>query len=239
MSSLVEEKKLNFEIVECPEYKTLYNEKDIDFLNGCIRQCYDGMKHLNHWDYNRTKFFNAIPKNLKIVEVGVHCGKNAYRIHNVCKPSHLYLVDPWDRVPSNISSPGSCWGSVKEQQDNEKLVRSHFKDIKNVTILKNWSEEASKFFKNEELDFVYIDGDHNYEAVLNDLKCWSMKIREGGFLGGHDYDSRPQHPPGDIQLALETFLKENINYKLIYKPPAHLFGINSSDGHYDFMLQKD
>ena len=224
--------KMQFKMVECKQYISLYDKDDEDFLNNCIKLCYDGMKHLHHWNYPRTAYFNAIPKNLKIAEVGVHCGKNAYRIYKVCKPSHLYLIDPWDKTIEDSNHTQNV--VLEEQQMNEETARMYFGDKKNVSIQKKFSVEASESFEDEELDFVYIDADHSYEAVLADLRCWSKKVKKYGFLGGHDYDNRG----GWIQKALELFLKENNNCKLIYTPPAHLFGIDSSDGHYDFMIQK-
>ena len=64
-----------FKITECKHLKSLYNPKDDLFLRKCVTLCYNGMENLNHWNYDRTKFFNAIPKNLKIAEVGVHLKK--------------------------------------------------------------------------------------------------------------------------------------------------------------------
>jgi hypothetical protein len=49
------------------------------------------------------------------------------------------------------------------------------------------SKEASKLFNDESLDFVYIDANHTYEAVKEDLKCWYDKVRVGGVVMGHDY----------------------------------------------------
>ena len=220
-----------FKITECKHLKSLYNPKDELFLKKCVTLSYNGMENLNHWNYDRTKFFNAIPKNLKIVEVGVHCGKNAYRIYKVCNPKKLYLVDPWNRVSENKNQTQNT--NLVEQQNAEKCCRLYFEDKKNVVILKKWSSEGSECFNNGELDFVYIDADHSYKALLNDLTLWSKKVKKGGFLGGHDYDNKG----GFAQQALETFLKLNNNWKIIYTPPAHLWGVGSSDGHYDFLLQ--
>src|SRR4029078_5218989 len=47
--------------------------------------------------------------------------------------------------------------------------------------------EAVKDFKDESLDFVYIDGNHQLRYVIEDLVEWSKKIRSGGIISGHDY----------------------------------------------------
>jgi predicted O-methyltransferase YrrM len=47
--------------------------------------------------------------------------------------------------------------------------------------------EAVKDFKDESLDFVFIDGNHQYSYVLEDITEWSKKVRSGGIVSGHDY----------------------------------------------------
>lgn len=55
-------------------------------------------------------------------------------------------------------------------------------------LIKNWSSEAVKQFKNESLDFVYIDSNHAYEYVVEDIAKWSKKVKKGGIVYGHDFN---------------------------------------------------
>ena len=50
------------------------------------------------------------------------------------------------------------------------------------------SVKASRCFEDGELDFVFIDGEHSYEAAKADIEAWWPKVRSGGLLMGHDYD---------------------------------------------------
>ena len=50
---------------------------------------------------------------------------------------------------------------------------------------------AAKAFDNESLDFVFLDGAHDYKSVYNDLVSWFPKIKQTGLIGGHDFG----HPP--------------------------------------------
>lgn len=49
------------------------------------------------------------------------------------------------------------------------------------------SMEAVKDFLDDSLDFVFIDANHHYEYVVEDIAQWSKKIKEGGIVSGHDY----------------------------------------------------
>ena len=42
-------------------------------------------------------------------------------------------------------------------------------------------------FENESIDWIYIDGNHSYEFVKEDLNNWWPKIKPGGFMCGDDY----------------------------------------------------
>ena len=49
------------------------------------------------------------------------------------------------------------------------------------------SVEAASLFENGSFDFVYLDADHSFESVWQDLSVWYPKIRIGGILAGHDF----------------------------------------------------
>lgn len=60
-----------------------------------------------------------------------------------------------------------------------------------VNLIQLPSPEAARLYAPASLDFVWIDGSHEFNAVLADLLAWWPKIKPGGTLGGHDYN-QPQ-----------------------------------------------
>lgn len=65
------------------------------------------------------------------------------------------------------------------------------------------TRDAAASIQDGELDFVFIDADHSYEAVLEDIRCWQPKVRAGGWLGGHDYHSLKW--PGVVKAVNQAF----------------------------------
>lgn len=76
-----------------------------------------------------------------------------------------------------------------------------------ITPIKLDSISASKLYKDNSLDFVFIDAAHDYESVFNDITYWLPKIKPGGIIAGHDY-SNILYP--DVKLAVNDFFN-NIN----------------------------
>ena len=70
--------------------------------------------------------------------------------------------------------------------------------------------EAVKDFKPESIDFVYIDGDHSFETVYEDLTEWSKIVKKGGIVSGHDYFKVSfSHRRKPVMLAIDKYLAEN------------------------------
>jgi len=106
--------------------------------------------------------------------------------------------------------------------DSTKRRLRRFQD--RVQIVRATSAAASELFADESLDFVYIDANHAYLHVLEDLRLWTPKVRSGGLVAGHDYfDAIPDEkfdpipttkaPPESltsygVKSALDTFVRE-------------------------------
>lgn len=80
----------------------------------------------------------------------------------------------------------------------KKLIENT--DSWGINLICKSSRKASSEFPDEFFDFVYIDGDHAYESVKQDLLLWTRKIKKTGILAGHDYDW-----PGVKQAVDERF----------------------------------
>jgi hypothetical protein len=72
----------------------------------------------------------------------------------------------------------------------------------NAEIIKKTSAHAAaEDVPKWSLDFVYIDGDHSFNEVMQDIIVWSARVRPGGIVAGHDYDN------SDVRQAIDTYAK--------------------------------
>lgn len=114
-------------------------------------------------------------------EIGVADGRFSEHICQVIPNLKLYCVDPWDTYSGNTRG-----GGKDQQHGNFELAKERLKDF-DVTYLRNKSTEAVFHVEDESLDFVYIDGNHDFDYVMEDLIGWSRKVKPGGLIAGHDY----------------------------------------------------
>lgn len=147
-----------------------------------------------------------IQKNLKgpLVgcEVGVQRGINAKDML-LLDIKRLYLVDPY---------PAMATPKIEAYFDEAYGYTRPF--FRKVTWLIMTSQEAARIL-NDTLDFVYIDGKHDYDNVKLDISLWYSKIRKGGVLCGHDY-RLDDHGWQRVTKAVHEFLDVHQELKLNY-----------------------
>jgi len=171
--------------------------------------------------------FQVLSENCTYVEIGVYRGAYTDGVYQA-KPSHMYLIDPWEEPPIEILIPqdyasdpiaplkeafegsGYYQGGLKTAlEDAFKLISGKYGDDPKVTILKNKSVDACNSFKNGSVDYLYIDGNHRYDFVLADLERWAPKVAENGVIVLNDCYVSPigkmQHL--SVLEALSTFIK--------------------------------
>lgn len=69
------------------------------------------------------------------------------------------------------------------------------------------SMEAAKHFPDNSLDFVYIDGNHDFEHCTQDICEWSRKVRPGGIVAGHDYTRYPARANIHTKYVVDAYTR--------------------------------
>ena len=140
-------------------------------------------------------------KNLIGAEIGVWKGNNAFDILTNLDIKKLYLVDPY--VPYLETSHTFLDGNG-EAEETKKTAINKLQPFEGKTV---WhfltSMEAVKQIEDNSLDFVYIDGNHQYEYVRDDVQEWTKKVKTGGLVCGHDANLK------EVHIAVSGYCEEN------------------------------
>jgi len=143
------------------------------------------------------------------VEVGVFRGDLSRRLLEGDPSICLYMVDPWRSMQneSYLATDDLHHRMTQQEQDAvlELAIANVAKFGKRAKILRMTSLEAAPKFEDGTLDFVFIDGDHSYKGVHDDIEAWWPKLVNGGLLSGHDY--RDERGYGVIP-AVQEFAKD-------------------------------
>src|SRR6185503_15716318 len=96
-------------------------------------------------------------------------------------PVTLHAVDSFE-----------AWEGVPQGQTLRELFEIHTKPVRDrFTLWPMRSTEAAAQFPDASLDVVFIDGDHEYTAVVADILAWWPKLKVGGFMAGDDFFMTP------------------------------------------------
>jgi len=167
---------------------------------------------LDTWGVGYGHFCKIINKfALKTgAELGVAYGGHSEAILNNTKIDKLYGIDPYQHTIGYID---------KMNYPQDEFDELYKYAIERLSRFKGRYEHIKKYSKDavinvpEQIDFIYIDADHSYEGVWNDLCLWFSKIKIEGIIGGHDY----MHPdfPG-VKQAIDEFFSR-FNWKINYE----------------------
>ena len=117
-------------------------------------------------------------------ELGVYKGRTFCFVLQQCPNLTLYGVDLWDAQPDN-EGPENYVGRDHETAENR--TRNNAKQFGDrAIIIKDWTLEAAKQIEDGSLDFVFIDADHSMLGVATDILAWQPKVKEKGWIIGHD-----------------------------------------------------
>lgn len=128
-----------------------------------------------------------LPPNSLVVEIGSWLGKSSFILAKAIenKNGKLYCIDPFD-------GSGDPQSIVSYQKNINKLKINNLKDefIKNmrvgevldiITVLEGRSDDFVQKF-NQNINLLFIDGDHRLKYIERDWNNWSIKVKKGGFV---------------------------------------------------------
>ena len=138
------------------------------------------------------------------VEVGVAEGNHAKVLLDSNPDLVLTGVDCYVKYPGyeEYGDPAKCYKEAKTKLEDYKFE-----------FIKDYSANASLLVNDDELDFVYIDGGHDFLNVAQDIAIWSCKVRPGGIVFGHDYKFRARRQgkrhPVHVKPVVDAFMQSH------------------------------
>lgn len=134
-------------------------------------------------------------KELRLVEIGTFTGDSTKIFANNFK--YVIAIDPY------VSNRGDITNTVNMKQIKQ-IFLNNMKGLSNYELIEDFSYNAVKYYDNNSVDIIYIDGMHSYDSVIKDIGDWLPKIKITGWITGHDY--RSNKFPGVVR-AVNMFCK--------------------------------
>ncbi|QDT40359.1 hypothetical protein Pan241w_04150 [Gimesia alba] len=127
-----------------------------------------------------------------LAEIGVRDGDH---LHSLLKsnPEQMVAIDLW-KDDGVLGHNDALFNQEQIERCYQKVCRLG-EQHSCLEIYRGLSAEIAPHFSDGHFDFIYIDADHTYEGVCQDLELWWPKVRRGGVLSGHDYILR-KNPKG-------------------------------------------
>jgi hypothetical protein len=148
------------------------------------------------------------------IEIGTWRGINALDIMNSLDMKKMYLIDNYlvdDEYIKDFKSSMQTTMDVNEAKSEAKHKLDKKKFSKKIVWIYQKSSEAVKEI-NEDIDFVYIDGNHAYKNVVEDISNYFNLVKVGGVIGGHDIEQL------DVSRAVMEFAVKNNQQVYICSP---------------------
>ena len=151
-----------------------------------------GRKWPYEWVSTRglTPYIKRLGDNVVGLEIGTcRAESTAYLLDKCPNISKLYTVDPYKAYMD--------WNGEITQEVLDKFMVVAQKNLKpfgeRVQMIRETSLDAATKIKtitdSAEFDFIFVDGDHSYEATLADCEAYYPLLKKGGLFCGHDYSS--------------------------------------------------
>ena len=174
----------------------------------------------------RNFLLRDLPRGSAGAEIGVWKGDFSEQMIRLVRPRRLFLVDPWQFMPDSEHGHTRYGGGVATSQDDmddiyAQVQRRFSRHISANTVclhrgtLGTLSESSGS--TESFLDWIYVDGDHNYESVRSDLRHAAKCVRPGGLIMGDDYTYGGWWHDSVIRAVHELAASGEATIKLVYR----------------------
>jgi len=150
---------------------------------------------------NRIQLVDLLKElNLPLIacEVGVAQGLFSEDLLNQGL-ERLYSIDNWGKI-HGVTGDGAfheIWHLKNHAAAQERLSKFGSKSV----ILKGMSAYMANYINKESIGLIYIDANHSFEGVKEDIQAFYPKLVVGGVMAFHDYEN-------DIDYGVKSAVRE-------------------------------
>lgn len=134
-----------------------------------------------------------------VLEIGSYCGRSTVCIAQVAE--WVVAVDPHSGLETT-TKPRDTYMTCKAN-----LARYQ---CDNVDVVRATAEEWSAAYNGPPFDVVFIDGNHQWEAVNRDIRIAERVLAAGGLIAFHDYRLTPYEHDGRWDAAVTKAVDQYI-----------------------------
>lgn len=167
---------------------------------------------------SRADVLKTLPKGGTVVEVGVGYGDFTRMLLEELLPDRFIAIDSFE-----IASGDEPWGrttladkNISHQQHYRELFIDHINSGR-MELRKGLSWDMLAELPDESIDYIYVDADHSYDAVVKDIQALTPKMKKNGIIQFNDYTRFDQYAlmPYGVPNAVHEFMIAN-DYEMLW-----------------------
>ena len=165
-----------------------------------------------------------------ILEIGIFKGEFFDFLITECNHNNVDGVDLFRGIVGSGDHDGNNMSQCDMDLKYHELKKKYEKQ-ESINLYKSYSHDYLASCPDNKYDIIYIDADHSYNGVKRDIELAYLKVKNGGYITGHDYelnmDKCKHNWAFGTKQAVDEFC-EKYNQKIIAK---------GNDGCVSFTIQ--
>ena len=134
-----------------------------------------------------SDILSGLPDNPTIVEIGTNYARSTYAMSMIRSDAKIITIDRKNYI-----------GDDNIGENVTKMIMDSAQAAREIDVAP---------------DFIFVDGDHEYEGVKKDIESWTPKLKKGGIIAFHDFNNvNPAIDPDGVLINFGVFeaVTENI-----------------------------
>jgi len=161
------------------------------------------------------KIVRLLPEKPVCINIGAGMGTSSLAMIEARVDSHVFSIDI-EKCP----------------EETQALIDSGIPFRTRYLFIQGQSQKVGKWITKEWADFVFIDGDHEYEACYEDAIVWYGVLKTGGYMAFHDYESNVGKIGQQVKRAVDNAIRILPNLRF-YAREGTMIVFQKVDNHED------